>query len=180
MLTVFSFKKCKKTHSIDVSLLISAADPLEHVAQMFREYMLEKSLFSLVNPAKNKEGPSQSAEVLLYTQLLTDSATSTTKSVSLPGGGIGTTKGSLQHARIYMYIPVFNTVHYNLRLNAVKENCFVLLTYVLLHVTGGDELGQWWSAIITVAINWLAGDEENAEAQYPMCDSFPQKLQQSE
>lgn len=138
--------------------------------------MLEKSLFSLVNPAKNKEGPSQSAEVLLYTQLLTDSATSTTKSVSLPGGGIGTTKGSLQHARIY----IFNTVHYNLRLNAVKENCFVLLTYVLLHVTGGDELGQWWSAIITVAINWLAGDEENAEAQYPMCDSFPQKLQQSE
>lgn len=176
MLTVFSFKKCKKTHSIDVSLLISAADPLEHVAQMFREYMLEKSLFSLVNPAKNKEGPSQSAEVLLYTQLLTDSATSTTKSVSLPGGGISTTKGSLQHARIY----IFNTVHYNLRLNAVKENCFVLLTYVLIHVTGGDELGQWWSAIITVAINWLAGDEENAEAQYPMCDSFPQKLQQSE
>lgn len=113
------------------------ADPLEHVAQMFREYMLEKALFSLVNPAKNKEGPSQSAEVLLYTQLLTDSATSTTKSVSLPGGGISTTKG-------------------------------------------GDELGLWWSAIITVAINWLAGDEENAEAQYPMCDSFPQKLQQSD
>lgn len=172
----FLLKNVKKTHSIDVSLLISAADPLEHVAQMFREYMLEKSLFSLVNPAKNKEGPSQSAEVLLYTQLLTDSATSTTKSVSLPGGGISTTKGSLQHARIY----IFNTVHYNLRLSAVKENCFVLLTYVLLHVTGGDELGQWWSAIITVAINWLAGDEENAEAQYPMCDSFPQKLQQSE
>lgn len=41
-------------------------------------------------------------------------------------------------------------------------------------------MGQWWSAIITVAINWLAGDEENAEAQYPMCDSFPQKLQQSD
>lgn len=104
---------------------------------MFREYMLEKSLFSLVNPAKNKEGPSQSAEVLLYTQLLTDSATSTTKSVSLPGGGIGTTKGSLQHARIYMYIPVFNTVHYNLRLNAVKENCFVLLTCT-------SSCYRWW------------------------------------
>lgn len=72
----------------------------------------------------------------------------------------------------------------------VKKNCSigkllyiddnVQLKRILLHVTGGDELGLWWSAIITVAINWLAGDEENAEAQYPMCDSFPQKLQQSE
>lgn len=94
LLTVYSFKKnIQGNHSINISLLISAADPLEHVAQMFREYMLEKALFSLVNPAKNKEGPSQLAEVLLYTQLLTDSATSTTKSVSLPGGGISTTKG---------------------------------------------------------------------------------------
>ncbi|XP_062603205.1 sterol regulatory element-binding protein 1-like [Saccostrea cucullata] len=113
------------------------ADPLEHVAQMFREYMLEKALFSLINPTRSKEGPTQSAEVLLYTQLLTDSATSTTKSVNLSEGGIGTT-------------------------------------------AGGDELGQWWSSVVTVAINWLVGDEENAEAQYPICDSFPQKLQQSD
>lgn len=115
--------------------------------------MLEKSLFSLVNPAKNKEGPSQSAEVLLYTQLLTDSATSTTKSVSLPGGGISTTKGSLQHAGIY----IFNTVHYNLRLNAVKENCFVLLTYVLLHmlqvVMSWDNGGQ--PLLLLPSIGWL-------------------------
>ena len=79
--------------SSNFSSVFLIADPLEHVAQMFREYMLEKALFSLVNPAKNKEGPTQSAEVLLNTQLLTDSATSTTKSVNLPGGGISTTTG---------------------------------------------------------------------------------------
>lgn len=38
---------------------------------------------------------------------------------------------------IYMY----NIVYYNLRLNVVKENCFVLLIYVFFYVIGGDELG---------------------------------------
>jgi hypothetical protein len=76
-----------------IFLIDFAANPLEHVAQMFREYMLEKALFSLVSPARSKEGPTQSAEVSLYTQLLSDSAASTTKPVSLSGGGISTVTG---------------------------------------------------------------------------------------
>lgn len=46
--------------------------------------------------------------------------------------------------------------------------------------TGTDEIAKWWSSIITVAMYWLSGDEENAERSYSQCDAFPRKLQQCE
>ncbi|KAK3100385.1 hypothetical protein FSP39_019112 [Pinctada imbricata] len=115
------------------------ADPLEHVAQMYRDHLLEKGMFSLVTPEKRKPaGPSQAAEVLLYTQLLSDSA-STTK-----------------------------TSHSNMSPSGITN------------IAGSDEVARWWAAIITVAIHWLTGDDENAENHYIICDSFPQKLQKSD
>nr|AHB60716.1 sterol regulatory element-binding protein [Mimachlamys nobilis] len=108
------------------------ADPLEHVTQAFREFLLEKALFSLLTPEPQKQsGPSQSAEVLLYTQLLSDCA-------------------SLQQ------------------------------TTVGLSLSGVDEVARWWSSIVSVAMYWLSGDEENAERCYSQCDAFPRALQQSD
>ncbi|OWF55632.1 sterol regulatory element-binding protein 1-like [Mizuhopecten yessoensis] len=108
------------------------ADPLEHVTQAFREFLLEKALYSLLTPEPQKQsGPSQSAEVLLYTQLLSDCA-------------------SLQ------------------------------TTTVGLSVSGVDEVARWWSSIVSVAMYWLSGDEENAERCYSQCDAFPRALQQSD
>ncbi|XP_060074168.1 sterol regulatory element-binding protein 1-like [Ylistrum balloti] len=108
------------------------ADPLEHVTQAFREFLLEKSLYSLLTPEPQKQsGPSQSAEVLLFTQLLSDCAT-------------------------------------------------FQKTKVGLSVSGVDEVARWWSSIISVAMYWLSGDEENAERCYSQCDAFPRALQQSD
>ncbi|XP_033742232.1 sterol regulatory element-binding protein 1-like [Pecten maximus] len=108
------------------------ADPLEHVTQSFREFLLEKSLYSLLTPEPQKQsGPSQSAEVLLFTQLLSDCAT------------LQTTKAGFS-------------------------------------VSGVDEVARWWSSIVSVAMYWLSGDEENAERCYSQCDAFPRPLQQSD
>ncbi|XP_069129504.1 sterol regulatory element-binding protein 1-like isoform X2 [Argopecten irradians] len=108
------------------------ADPLEHVTQAFREFLLEKSLYSLLTPEPQKQsGPSQSAEVLQFTQLLSDCAT------------LQTTKTGLA-------------------------------------VSGVDEVARWWSSIVSVAMYWLSGDEENAERCYSQCDAFPKLLQQSD
>lgn len=46
--------------------------------------LLEKALFSLVNPEKRK-GPLQSAEVLLYSQLLYENANSSMQTATLSG-----------------------------------------------------------------------------------------------
>lgn len=43
-----------------------------------------------------------------------------------------------------------------------------------------DESSAWWAAVVSVAVYWLIGDDENAERSYPMVDSFPKKLQHSE
>lgn len=50
----------------------------------------------------------------------------------------------------------------------------------LLYSTGVDEAAKWWSAMISVAMYWLSGDEENSERCYSQCDAFPRSLQQSE
>ncbi|KAJ8297991.1 hypothetical protein KUTeg_024522 [Tegillarca granosa] len=102
-----------------------------------REYLLEKGMYSLITPSKKStDGPSQSADVLLYSQLLMDSAS--IRSRNCPSEiGIGTT-------------------------------------------TGVDEVAKWWSALLSVAMHWLNGDDENAERYYSVCDSFPRRLQQCE
>ena len=43
-----------------------------------------------------------------------------------------------------------------------------------------DESSAWWAAVVSVAVYWLIGDDENAERSFPMVDSFPKKLQHSE
>ena len=75
-------------------LLCVSADPLEHVGQMYRENLLDKALFLLMTPEKRKlDGPSQTAEVLLYTQLLADSAAMKTKHVSISPAGLSCISG---------------------------------------------------------------------------------------
>jgi len=53
----------------------------------------------------------------------------------------------------------------------------VSLIYVYIEV---DDTSAWWAGVLSVAIFWLTGDDENAERSYPLVDSFPKKLQQSE
>ena len=43
-----------------------------------------------------------------------------------------------------------------------------------------DESSAWWAGVVSVAIYWLVGDDENAERNYTLVDSFPRKLQCSE
>lgn len=43
-----------------------------------------------------------------------------------------------------------------------------------------DEASAWWAAIVSVAVYWLIGDDENAERSYLMAESFPKKLHLSE
>ena len=113
--------------------LCDQVDPLEHITQTFREFLVEKAFYNLLLPEKRHPGgTTQESEVLLYTQLLTDAATGPSIT-QLTGPGSN---------------------------------------------TGTDEIAKWWSSIITVAMYWLSGDEENAERSYSQCDAFPRKLQQ--
>ena len=45
---------------------------------------------------------------------------------------------------------------------------------------GVDEVSRWWAAIIGVAANWLAGDDEDAKRLYSIADTFPKHLQNTE
>lgn len=111
-----------------------SANPLEHVTQAFREFLVERALYCLLMPEKRLPGNmTQESEVLLYTQLLAEAAAGPS-STQLTGG------------------PCTET----------------------------DNISKWWSAILTVGIFWLSGDEDNAERSYSQCDTFPRQLQQSE
>ncbi|XP_052078651.1 sterol regulatory element-binding protein 1-like isoform X2 [Mytilus californianus] len=115
--------------------LCEQANPLEHVTQAFREFLVERALYCLLIPEKRLPGSiTQESEVLLYTQLLTEAA-----------AGPSSTQ---------LTMPCSSTET--------------------------DNISKWWSAIITVAIFWLSGDEDNAERSYSQCDTFPRKLQQSD
>lgn len=72
--------------------LCDQADPLEHITQAFREFLVEKAFFSLLVPEKRQPGgTTQETEVLLYTQLLTDAATGpSTTQLSGPCANTGT------------------------------------------------------------------------------------------
>ncbi|XP_063415532.1 sterol regulatory element-binding protein 1-like [Mytilus trossulus] len=114
--------------------LCNQANPLEHVTQAFREFLVERALYCLLMPEKRLPGNmTQESEVLLYTQLLSEAAAGPS-STQLTG-----------------------------------ESC-----------TQTDNISKWWSAIITVGIFWLSGDEDNAERSYSQCDTFPRQLQQSD
>jgi len=51
---------------------------------------------------------------------------------------------------------------------------------MVLYNIGVDELARWWGAVLAVAANWLTNDDAAAERLYPMIDSFPKALQNSE
>ncbi|XP_043944870.1 sterol regulatory element-binding protein 1 [Protopterus annectens] len=49
-----------------------------------------------------------------------------------------------------------------------------------LDVIGTDPLAKWWASLITVAINWLQGDDAAAERLYPSVEQMPKSLHTAE
>ncbi|XP_053327646.1 sterol regulatory element-binding protein 1 isoform X2 [Spea bombifrons] len=47
-------------------------------------------------------------------------------------------------------------------------------------ITGTDPVAKWWASIITVAINWLQGDDEAAQRLYPVVEYMPKALHTAE
>lgn len=46
--------------------------------------------------------------------------------------------------------------------------------------TGTDPVSKWWASFIGIVIHWLQGDEEGAERLYPLVETMPRALQNSE
>nr|QGX48188.1 SREBP [Sinonovacula constricta] len=114
------------------------ADPLARVTQQFREHLLSRSLYSMTMPSnRNLETGSQLSDVILYTQLLTESSRLRSHD------NIGSLSAS---------------------------QCVPEL----------DELSAWWASVISVAAYWLIGDDESAEKNYAIVDSFPASLHRSD
>lgn len=67
----FTFEKLLCSN-LSESLYITA-DPLGHIAQAYREHLLEKALYALVTP-QSKDSNNQAGEVHQYTQLLADAS----------------------------------------------------------------------------------------------------------
>ena len=49
-----------------------------------------------------------------------------------------------------------------------------------MYISEVDEAAVWWASVVSVAVYWLIGDDENAERCFSMVDSFPKKLQATE
>ncbi|NWW30033.1 SRBP1 protein, partial [Panurus biarmicus] len=54
------------------------------------------------------------------------------------------------------------------------------ITSSLAAVTGTDPVSKWWASFIGIIIHWLQGDEEGAERLYPLVETMPRALQNSE
>ena len=54
------------------------------------------------------------------------------------------------------------------------------LSIVFCFGLGMDEAALWWASVVSVAVHWLMGDDENAERCYSMVDTFPKKFQSLE
>ena len=54
------------------------------------------------------------------------------------------------------------------------------LNLKLLYIVEVDESANWWANVVSVAVYWLMGDDENAERCYSLIDSFPKKLHSTE
>ena len=70
-----------------------------------------------------------------------------------------------------------------MRLDSDKIFGMINLIKGIFHIymiTEMDEAAAWWASVVTVAVYWLMGDDENAERCFSMVDTYPKKFQSSE
>ncbi|XP_033098326.1 sterol regulatory element-binding protein 1-like isoform X2 [Anneissia japonica] len=131
----------------------NCADPLSHVSRAFREYLLDKALYSLVAPtqkqanrnaalASNTDGVAQNqcSDICQYLQLLSECSE---------------TAGPPHQSSF-----------------AIGSN--------MSAATSSDAVSKWWCNIILVATHWLQGDDTAAERLYSSVETLPTLLQNTE
>ncbi|XP_014664603.1 PREDICTED: sterol regulatory element-binding protein 1-like isoform X2 [Priapulus caudatus] len=124
-------------------------DPLAHMTRAFREHLLKKALYSVLEPGRMKDrepikdnepiSSSQCADVLQYVQLLRECSDAA----------------------------------------GASSNTAVAINSSAFKATGSDEVSKWWASVLGVAAYWLLGDEESAQRLYPIVDSLPAHLHET-